>query len=76
MSSYNKLKDLIFGENIKYKLICIYDFQKGLLEDNNHFRGVFLLNSKFFLVDDLLSTTTELKNDFIIHASCIIYYRI
>ena len=42
-SYYNDKKETFFSASLKYKLLCMYDFEK--LTNVDHFRGVFLLNS-------------------------------
>ena len=47
-----EFKELVLGVNEKFKLLCIYDFIKNTENENlDHFKGIFYLNSKFFLVD-------------------------
>ena len=73
-----EFKELVLGGNVKFKLLCIYDFIENTENENlNHFKGIFYLNSKFFLVDNLLSDEMfEFKPDYLVHATCIIYYKV
>ena len=77
-SLIEEFKELVLGDDVKFKLSCIYDFIKNTENENlNHFKGIFYLNSKFFLVDNLLSDEMfELKPDYLVHATCIIYYKV
>ena len=44
-----EFKELVLGDDVKFKLSCIYDFIKNTENENlNHFKGIFYLNSKFF----------------------------
>ena len=73
---FDNQKNLKFNEKLSYRLLCVYDFKKNVIEELNHFRGIFFLNSKYYLVDDMISSPLELKNDFLVTASCMIYYKI
>jgi len=44
-------------------------------EKINHIEEIFL-NSKFYLVDDLMDEFWKLKSDFIVNASCLIFYKV
>jgi hypothetical protein len=57
-------------------ILCVYDFHENLHDPSlNHFKGFFYLNSKFYLVDDLEDEYHELKEDFIVNVSCLIYLK-
>ncbi len=44
-----EFKELVLGDNVKLKHLCIYDFIKNTENKNlNHFKGIFYLNLKFF----------------------------
>ena len=69
-------KYLKFDDNKKYTILCVYDFHENLHDPSlNHFKGIFYLNSKFYLVDDLEDEYHELKEDFIVNVSCLIYLK-
>ena len=77
IESYKNRLDLIIDKDNQYKLLCIYQFidskKKNAL---NHFNGIFYLNSKFFLIDNLLSEQIiEISKEKEIIASCLIYYK-
>ena len=69
--------NLNFDAKAKYNILWIYDFNVNTNEEKlNHFKGVFFINSKFYLVDDLMDEFWELKSDFIVNASCLIFYKV
>lgn len=76
-SLIEEFKDLVIDDKVKYKLLCLYDFIKDTENEKlNHFKGIFYLNSKFIMVDNLLSDEFfELKPDYLVCAACIIYYK-
>ena len=77
ISFLDNQKNLKFNEKLlSYRLLCVYDLKKNVIEELNHFEGFFFLNSKYYLVDDMISSPLELKNDFLVTASCMIYYKI
>jgi hypothetical protein len=79
IESFKNRLDLIIDNDNKYKLLCIYQFidskKKNVL---NHFNGIFYLNSKFFLIDNLSTSSEqiiEISEEKEIIASCLIYYK-
>ena len=74
ISFLDNQKNLKFNEKLSYRLLCVYDLKKNVIEELNHFRGIFFLNSKYYLVDDMISSPLELKNDFLVTASCMIFF--
>ena len=77
LSFYAETQDLVFGINRKYKLLRIYDFHPNEEDSReNHFRGIFLLNSKQYLIDDLMRMLLKIDENFILSANCMIYYKV
>ncbi len=69
---------LNFDENNKFNLLCIYIHIKA--NHNNklkldHFRGIFYLDSKYFLVDDIYPNKCDILEDYNHFVSCLIYYK-
>jgi hypothetical protein len=76
-SIVEQFKNLNFDAKAKYKILCIYDFNVNTNDEKlNHFKGIFFINSKFYLVDDLMDEFWELKSYFIVYASCLIFYKV
>ncbi len=54
---------------IRYNLLCMYNF-----DSINHFRGIYLLNEKYYMINDLTGSAKLLDtNDHIV--SAFIFYK-
>ena len=68
---------LQFNKTAKYILLCIYVHEKISDLDNNdirHFKAIFYLNSKYYLVDDMSNSCNEIKMSSYAF-NCYIYYK-
>ena len=67
---------LEFDKVTKYRLVCAYSFHKAEPNELDHFKGIFYLNSFFYLVDDLhTNQIKQITDNYEFRISCLIYFK-